>query len=342
MADEQPIIIIKKKGGHGGHHGGAWKVAYADFVTAMMSLFIVLWLMNSTPKPVQEEIAGYFNDPKGTATKKGSDGKPIPKETKETKEEKAAKEVKDQKKAMDDLKKDLLQAINDLNLLNKLKKQIEITATDEGLRIELVEDEKGTFFEEGSAQPTPALQQILKVVSDRLKTVPNRLSIEGHTDAHPYANAAAYGNWELSTDRANVARRDMQQDGVRPDQVLQVRGFADQQLHFPDKPLDPANRRVSLVVLNLAQAAPGKAGEKPSAGDAKPKMVLAEGKAAPTAGPSAAPAAGTPATASTEASATSAAGEAKPKEAAPAAQKAPAGMLAGVKGFFSKKTQAHP
>lgn len=337
MADEQPIIIIKKKGGHGGHHGGAWKVAYADFVTAMMSLFIVLWLMNSTPKPVQEEIAGYFNDPKGTATKKGSDGKPIPKETKESKEAKAAK---DEKKAMDDLKNQLLRAIDDLNLLNKLKKQIEITATDEGLRIELVEDEKGTFFEEGSAQPTPALQQILKVISDRLKTVPNRLSIEGHTDAHPYANAAAYGNWELSTDRANVARRDMQEDGVRPDQVLQVRGFADQQLHFPDKPLDPANRRVSLVVLNLPTGAPGKTSEKPSS-EAKPKTAIAEGK--PAEGK---PAEGKPAEGKSVEAVAAATPAVAPatgtKEPVPAAQKGPAGMLAGIKGLFGKKAQAHP
>ncbi len=324
MADEQPIIIIKKKSGHGGHHGGAWKVAYADFVTAMMSLFIVLWLMSSTPKPVQEQIAGYFNDPKGTAAKKGSEGKPIPKETKESKEAKAAEKAEADKKAMDALKDELLRAINDLNLLNKLKKQIEITATDEGLRIELVEDEKGTFFEEGSAQPTPALQQILHVVSDRLKTVPNRLSIEGHTDAHPYANQAAYGNWELSTDRANVTRRDMQEDGVRPDQVLQVRGFADQQLHFPDKPLDPANRRISLVVLNLPAASPGKASSKASAEQAKSKTIAAEGH--PAEAPASAPAAG----------------QTVPKEAALTSQKAPAGMFAGVKGLFGKKTQAHP
>ena len=206
--------------------------------------------------------------------------------------------------------------------MNKLKKQIEITLTDEGLRIELVEDEKGTFFESGSAQPTPALQQILKVLSDRLKTVPNRISIEGHTDAHPYANQAAYGNWELSTDRANVARRDMQEDGVRPDQVSQVRGFADQQLHFPDKPLDPANRRISLVVLNLPVALPAKKTAKSAAeGEVKPKTVATEeGPATPS----------------------SAAGQAGSKESAPHVQKAPVGMFAGVKSLFSKKTEAHP
>ena len=280
MAEEQPIIVIKKKGGHGGHHGGAWKVAYADFVTAMMSLFIVLWLMNSTPKPVQEEIAGYFNDPKGTAAKKGSDGKPIPKEikTKETKESKEAKEAQN-KKDMDELKNQLLRAIEDVNVLNKLKKQIEITLTDEGLRIELVEDEKGTFFESGSAQPTPALQEILKVLAERLKTLPNRMSIEGHTDAQPYIKQAAYGNWELSTDRANVARREMQQDGVRADQVFQVRGFADQQLHIPEKPLDPANRRVSLVVLNLpANVIPEKIAHVEPARNSPPRVETAGAK----------------------------------------------------------------
>ncbi len=315
MADEQPIIIIKKKSGHGGHHGGAWKVAYADFVTAMMSLFIVLWLMSSTPKPVQEEIAGYFNDPKGTAAKKGSEGKPIPKEVKEV------KESKDTKKDMDELKSELLRAINDLNLLKKLKKQIEISSTEEGLRIELVEDENGTFFESGSAQPTPALQQILKVLSDRLKTQPNRISIEGHTDAHPYASTAAYGNWELSTDRANVARRDMQEDGIRADQISQVRGFADQQLHFPDKPLDPANRRVSLVVLNLPAASPNKIAKSPVQGEAKPTTVATEDK------PKTLP---------------STTGQAEAKASTPVAQKAPVGMFAGVKGFFSRKTKVNP
>lgn len=247
MSAEQPIIVIKKKAAHGGHHGGAWKVAYADFVTAMMSLFIVLWLMNSTPKSVQEEIAGYFNDPKGTAAKKGSEGKPIPKETKESKE---AKEARD-KKEMAALKLDLTKAIENIALLNKVKRQIEISVTEEGLRIELVEDKNGTFFEVGSPRPTPMLADILKVLAQQLKSLPNHVSIEGYTDAQPYLNGSTYGNWELSTDRANVARRQMQDDGLRLDQVSQVRGFGDQRLHVPDNPFDPANRRVSLVVQNL-------------------------------------------------------------------------------------------
>jgi chemotaxis protein MotB len=252
MEAEQQIIVIKKKGGHGGHHGGAWKVAYADFVTAMMSLFIVLWLMNTTPKPVQEAIAGYFNDPKGTASKKGSigpdaqKGKPVEK-----------------KDDMTALKLDLIKAIEKMNLLNSVKKQIEITVTQEGLRVELIEDEKGTFFELGKAKPTPVLGAILKVLSGQLKDLPNNLSIEGYTDARPYANADGYGNWELSADRANEARREMQNDGIRQDQVSQVRGFADQRLHVPDKPFDAANRRISLIVQDLKFSTPAtvKAGE---------------------------------------------------------------------------------
>lgn len=245
MPDAQPIILIKKKGHHGGHHGGAWKVAYADFVTAMMSLFIVLWLLSSTSKQTQEQIAGYFRDPKGTSTKKGSEGKP------------GAKAQDKHPADMDAMKNQLLLAIQEVDLLNKLRKQIEVTITDEGLRVDLIEDKNGTFFELGSAKPTPALQEILKVLSEQLKEVPNRISIEGHTDAQPYAQHAGYDNWELSSDRANEARREMTSDGIRSGQVFEVRGFADQQLRIPEKPYDPANRRVSVVVQPL------RAGTKP-------------------------------------------------------------------------------
>ncbi len=179
---------------------------------------------------------GYFNDPRGTAVKKGLEGKPDAVSSTEKKVDMAA------------LKTQLLRAIAEANNLDRLKKQIEITQTDEGLRIELIEDEKGTFFEVGSAQPLPALQEILKVLAGQLRIVPNTISIEGHTDAQPYSNKTFYGNWELSTDRANVARREMQVDGIRPNQVSQVRGFADQRLHILSKPFDPANRRISLVV----------------------------------------------------------------------------------------------
>ncbi len=262
--DEQPIYVIKKKVSHGGHHGGAWKVAYADFVTAMMALFIVLWLMSCTSKQTQQEIAGYFNDPKGTASKKGSEGKP------------AVREAKNKKDDMENLRRQLLRAIADVDVLNKLLNQIEITVTDEGLRIELIEDERGTFFELGSAQPTPALREILGVLAGELKHLPNKVSIEGHTDAHPYEIDTAYGNWELSTDRANVARRELEREGVRANQVSQVRGFADQQLHLPLRPLDPANRRVSLVVQNLPPAPASKELPKAKPGEERAAVPVAE------------------------------------------------------------------
>lgn len=239
MANEQPIIIIKKKGHGDGHHGGAWKVAYADFVTAMMALFIVLWLMSSTSKKEQEEIGGYFRDPKGLASKHGSDRTDI------------QKDAPPKQQDMARLKLDLMHAIRQIDTLNKLQKQIEMTITEEGLRIELIEDDKGTFFELGSSKPTPALLQILQVLSAQLGHVPNSISIEGHTDAKAYPAGTLYGNWELSTDRANVARRLMQANGVRTDQVSQVRGFADQQLRKPLLPFDPSNRRISFIVQYL-------------------------------------------------------------------------------------------
>jgi chemotaxis protein MotB len=245
MADEQPIII-KKKGGHGGHHGGAWKVAYADFVTAMMSLFIVLWLMNSS-KPIQEAVGGYFRDPNGVAQKKGSavDGAG-----------QAAPVVK--QVDMGKLKSDLMKAMQKLADFEKLKKQIELTLTPEGLKIEMMENPNGTFFENGKAQPTPDLQELLKVLSVEVGKLPNPVSIEGHTDSKPFSDSRAYGNWELSTDRANAARRMMQENGLRPGQVVQVRGYADQDLREPKKPDDASNRRGTLVIqyVKTEQAAP--------------------------------------------------------------------------------------
>jgi chemotaxis protein MotB len=134
-----------------------------------------------------------------------------------------------------------------------LKGQIEITITDEGLRIELMESEKGTFFELGSPVPTPALTELLQVLSSELSQLPNRISIEGHTDSKPYSQIKTYDNWDLSSDRANAARRLMQQEGIRSDQISQVRGFADQRLRLPQDPENPSNRRISLIVQYASQ-----------------------------------------------------------------------------------------
>jgi chemotaxis protein MotB len=240
---KKAIVIFKKVKAHGGHHGGAWKVAYADFVTAMMALFIVLWLMN-TSDHVRKVIAGYFNDPRGSSALTGSDRSGSADNLPLTKDNIAG------------LKDRLEKAILQTDQFKALANQIEITVTPEGLRIELLESKNGTFFETGSTALNENGRELLTMLAQQLGSVPNSLSIEGHTDSQPYANDAGYGNWELSTDRANAARRLMQDKGLRGKQVSQVRGYADQSLRLPDNPFDPSNRRISLIVQYLNAPTP--------------------------------------------------------------------------------------
>jgi chemotaxis protein MotB len=268
-AKTQPIIVIKKVSGHGGHHGGAWKVAYADFVTALMALFIVLWLMGSSEQ-VKKAVAGYFNDPKGTANLLGTTmsgngvAVTVTNDNMQKLKEKLEGEIKAQKE------------------LEKLSKQIEITITPEGLRIELIEDKNGIFYQTGGAKLSSSGQELVALLAAELKTLPNELLIEGHTDAAQYSSDTNYSNWELSADRANSARRLLQQDGVRSDQVTQVRGYADQLLRVKSNPYDPSNRRISILVKNDDGKAPSI-----SAG----KVVDKTAPAAPEGSKAAAPAA---------------------------------------------------
>lgn len=269
----QPIIVIKKVSGHGGHHGGAWKVAYADFVTAMMSLFIVLWLMSSSEK-VKKAVAGYFNDPKGTGQLLGTTMTGTGEQITPGKE-----------KALEQLKEKLEKEIQEKPELKKLSKQIEITITSEGLRIELIEDKNGTFYQSGSANLSPNGRELLAMLAAEFKTLPNDLLIEGHTDAAQYSNDKSYSNWELSADRANSARRLLQQSGVRKDQVTQVRGYADQMLRVKNNPYDPSNRRISMLVKNADSAMMGKMKgvqtAEPTAEPAKPAAQPAKPGAKP-------------------------------------------------------------
>ncbi|HUA13845.1 MAG TPA: flagellar motor protein MotB [Verrucomicrobiae bacterium] len=264
MEKARPIVIVKKKGGHGGHHGGAWKVAYADFVTAMMALFIVLWLLNSS-KQIQEAVGGYFKDPTGTSRKVGSNMAGSGENFTLTRDN------------MPKLKEQLQQAVRQMSDFEKLKSHIEMTVTTEGLRIELSESASGTFFDSGSAQLNEDGRELLVTLAQELSQLPNKLSIEGHTDSRPYGPSTNYGNWELSTDRANAARRLMQASGIRVDQITQVRGFADQRLRKPDAPLDPSNRRISVIVQYIlknadddAKPSSSEAPEKPPAGTDNP------------------------------------------------------------------------
>jgi chemotaxis protein MotB len=227
-------IIIKRKGSHGGHHGGAWKVAYADFVTAMMALFIVLWLMN-TSKQIQEAVGGYFKDPTGTSKMVGTNMHGSGENFTLTKDN------------MPKLKEELQKAIRRVTNFDKLSKQIEMTVTAEGLRIELIEEANGTFFDLGNANPSENGKELLSTLAGEIGKLPNRVSVEGHTDAKPYTGQL-YSNWELSVDRANTARRIMQASGLRADQISQVRGYAEQRLRNVANPEDPANRRISVIV----------------------------------------------------------------------------------------------
>jgi chemotaxis protein MotB len=251
-----PIIIVKKKGHGSGHHGGAWKVAYADFVTAMMALFIVLWLMNSSPK-VKTSISGYFKDPLGVGKNTGTkvaglgDAMPIKKDD------------------MPKLKEKLEAAMKKLQDFPKLREQVKMTITPEGLRIELIETQGGFFFENGSSALTDRGKELLGAIAKEIGVLPNHLLIEGHTNSVPYATQGKYTNWELSTDRANSARRLMGDSGLRADQTSYVRGFADRQLRNPANPLDPANRRVSLVI-QYQDGPPGQDNSSEELKEAKP------------------------------------------------------------------------
>jgi chemotaxis protein MotB len=236
MGETRPIIIIKKKVNHGGHHGGAWKVAYADFVTAMMALFIVLWLLNSS-KQVKEAVGGYFKDPSGKSKKVGNG------------ENGSGENLTVSLDNMSKLKDELQKAVRKVANFEKLKNQIEMTITSEGLRIELLESDVGTFFQSGVGEPSESGKEMLSKLAEEVGKLPNKILIEGHTDAKPFARSGgAYGNWELSAERANAARRLMQQNGVGVAQVSQVRGYADQLLRKPNAPLDSSNRRISLIV----------------------------------------------------------------------------------------------
>jgi chemotaxis protein MotB len=237
-----PVIIVKKKRGHGGHHGGAWKVAYADFVTAMMALFIVLWLLASDEK-VRKAVGGYFQDPTGKGNLMG------------TTLSGTGEGIALKREDMNDLKEKIQQALRQTLEFERLKQNVQITVTAEGLRIELLEDEKGVFFETGNARPSAAGEELLIRLAQELGKLPNKIYLEGHTDSRPYAGDGAYTNWELSADRANAARRLMQQHGLRADQVAQIRGFADQKLRTPDKPDHASNRRISVIVQYLSSTA---------------------------------------------------------------------------------------
>jgi chemotaxis protein MotB len=219
----------------------------------------VLWLTNAS-KAIREAVAGYCKDPLGTSTKVGSGMAGV------------GDNFIVNKENMDLLKQQLEKAIREVPNFDKLKDHIEMTITNEGLRIELMESAKGTFYGIGSPNLNTDGRDIVVVLAQELGKLPNRLAIEGHTDAKSYSKGRNYSNWELSADRANAARRLMQTNGVREDQVTQVRGFADQRLRKIAAPMDPSNRRISVIVQYML-----KPGEEPAGGADAGALAAAPG-----------------------------------------------------------------
>ena len=217
-------------------HSGAWKVAFADFVTAMMALFLVLWLTSSSQE-TKVAVASYFEDPTGAALMghigeaRGGDGPSL------TRNE------------LESLAAEIREAMRLMPELGELEKHVEISTSPEGVRIELLEDEQGVFFDLAAAVPTVRGREALLAIAQELQRLGNSLAIEGHTDARAFNGRPGYSNWELSVDRANAARRILVEGGVNPARITQVRGFAAGRLRRPGAPDDPSNRRVSLIAL---------------------------------------------------------------------------------------------
>lgn len=257
-SEQQPIIVRKVKGGHGDHHGGAWKVAFADFMTAMMAFFLVMWLVAQKPE-VREAVGGFFRDP-GKFQREGSSGvlkgspSVIPKvatdiglKSKKVEEAKGPTEV--ERKAMNDAARRIVDELNKQEAFQRLKKNVAMQMTSEGLRIILNESENApAFFEPGSAKLLQKSAIILVTIARELGQLDNRIVIEGHTDAS-YAGGKDYTNWELSADRANSARQLMEVSGLEASQIREVRGYADRFPMILDNPSDARNRRVTLLVL---------------------------------------------------------------------------------------------
>ncbi len=255
---ERPIIVVvKKRGGHA-HHGGAWKVAFADFMTALMALFLVLWIVGQS-SDVKSAIAGYFADPLGRADEFGSSVVPGAGAARPLLNSPLglAEVIDPHIDRMKRLARHIEDGLRQLPEFESIRDNIDIEMVDEGLRIELLEDTSGMFFELGSAVPNAKGRSLLSQLGSDMSLLPNHIVIDGHTDSRPYSGGSRYTNWELSADRANAARRLLVDGGLKPMQISEVRGLADRQLRVPADPSSPTNRRVTITMflgVNLLEA----------------------------------------------------------------------------------------
>jgi len=261
-ADKHRVIVRKIGGGHGGHHGGGWKIAYADFMTAMMAFFLVMWLLSiSTPKQ-REGIAEHFRMPLKVALSGGEKSSlsssvipgggpdPIAQEGEEKLSDAERAEMEDAAR-LADMKKRLDDMIENSPIFKQMRSQILIDITTEGLRLQIVDSDKRPMFDLASARVVPHMRAILRELGPTLNDLPNKITLSGHTDAIIYTNGdKAYGNWELSADRANASRRELVMGGMNENKVLRVVGLADS-MHLDNAdPRNPINRRISIIVLN--------------------------------------------------------------------------------------------
>jgi chemotaxis protein MotB len=255
--NKEGTVIIKKvvKGGHGGHHGGSWKVAYADFVTAMMAFFLLMWLVAAASQTQKQQIAGYFKEYslfEGLSDKPGASETPPPAGTKGGPQESSPAGGLDPGQSETNMTNEKLVDILTERIesrLEDLKDQISIDIFDKGVRIEATHKEGQPLFDSGSSSPTPAGKKIFSEIGFGIKDLPNMIAIEGHTDAVKFSGDK-YTNWELSTDRASTARRILQQSGVNADHIYRVAGYASSIPLNPTNPYDPKNRRISILIFN--------------------------------------------------------------------------------------------
>lgn len=245
--EKKPKRRVKKVKGHGGHHGGAWKVAYADFVTAMMALFLVLWLVSQADQKLKQEIASYFRSPGVFDTMKGG----ILSQAKKVSKEPTSLTSKDDEQTLFSVAQTLQKKFDTRPEFSKYKDQVKIDVTDEGLRIQLIDKAERVSFASGSAQMTNEAEAILAEIARGVCALPNKINIGGHTDSHVFQSENGYTNWELSADRANAARRTLQNECVKPEQIRRIVGFADTEPLDPADPFSPVNRRISITVLRL-------------------------------------------------------------------------------------------
>lgn len=265
---QRPIILKKVKKGAHGHHGGAWKIAYSDFVTAMMAFFLLMWLLGSTSKEDLQGIAQYFQNPLMVSLSGGSatgdrtsilpgGGEDLSRVDGQVKKGEVVdpEEVKkrlrrEEVQRMQETKASLEKMLEQDAVLKEFKNQLRIDITTEGLRIQLVDQDKRPMFDLASARMAPHAEAIIRKLVPLISGLPNKIEVQGHTDARPFvAGSRDYSNWELSADRANAARRVLENSGIPDDKILRITALADAAPLNPADPYDPINRRISIILL---------------------------------------------------------------------------------------------